>query len=216
MEILTFTTPYLSAHCYLLTENGHGVLIDPCEMDEIKAVLQSKNIVVDRALLTHEHDDHIIGVDWVKNTLHAPVVCSFSCAANMQDPRINYSYYYELTKSAMDELVTDQSVTIMPFSCTADESFEGKLRLEWQGHTLLLHETPGHTRGSICILLDDRALFTGDTLMPVPTETRFKTGSRKDFNEISVPYLKSLDPALTVYPGHYEPFNLGERLQNEP
>ncbi|MDO5111459.1 MAG: MBL fold metallo-hydrolase [Clostridia bacterium] len=216
MEILTFTTPYLSSHTYLLTENGHALIIDPCEMEEIKDVLQKEGLQLDRALLTHEHDDHITGVNWVRGTLHVPVLCSAACAHNIQDPRLNYSYYFELTKSAMQELVVDESVTLAPFSCEADESFEVETTIRWQGHTLLLHETPGHSRGCICILVDDAALFTGDTLLPVPTATRYKTGSRKDFNEIAVPYLRSLDPALTVYPGHYAPFNLGERLKSEP
>ena len=209
MEIRTYTTPYLSSHMYLIVENGHAVIVDPCETPELKRDLEG--LTCDWVLLTHEHDDHITGVEWAKQALGARVLCSAVCAENIQDPRTNYSYYYELMKSVMTDLA-DPNSHLTPFSCTATDSFEFEHTLLWQGHTLFLKETPGHSRGGICILLDGKCLFTGDSLMQAEIATRFKGGSLQQYREQTLPYLRSLDADIAVYPGHYGPFRLGRRL----
>lgn len=209
MEILAYTTPYLSSHMYLLRQDGHGVIVDPCEMDALKRDIDG--LTIDWVLLTHEHDDHITGVEWAKEALGAPVLCSRSCAESIKDPRANYSYYYELMKSVMQDLA-DPDSTLQPFSCSATDCFEDERMLHWQGHTLLLKETPGHSRGSACILVDGKHLFTGDTLMREETCTRFKGGSMRMLTELTMPWLMSLPGDIEVYPGHYDPFRLGERL----
>ncbi len=213
MTIKTYITPYLSSHMYMIAENGHCIIIDPCEMDELKRDLSG--FTVDYVLLTHEHDDHITGVEWSKKELGAPVLCSKACAVNIKDPRANHSYYFNLMKSLMSDLVKDMSVSLMPFSCTATDTFEDEMSISWQGHSLYLRETPGHSRGGACILLDGKHLFTGDSLMLAQTATCFKGGSLDMYNELTLPWLYSLDSTISVYPGHYEPFLLGERLKDE-
>lgn len=62
--------------------------------------------------------------------------------------------------------------------------------------------TPGHTPGSICILADDRFLFTGDTLFIGDCgRTDLPGGSNADMFR-TMQRLKSLPDSLTVYPGH--------------
>lgn len=61
--------------------------------------------------------------------------------------------------------------------------------------------TPGHTEDSICIMVDDKALFTGDTLFVGKIGG---TGSKEDsIKEISsLRKLMELDDKITIYPGH--------------
>ena len=66
-------------------------------------------------------------------------------------------------------------------------------------------ETPGHSKGSCCILFDKKCMFSGDTLVTGhETILRLPGGSKKDFAEITMPFLNSLDGELMVYPGHGE------------
>lgn len=71
----------------------------------------------------------------------------------------------------------------------------GKLRLE------VLH-TPGHTRDSMCLALEDR-VFTGDTLLIGGTgRTDLPTGDAAALYESLFGRVLKLDPALLVFPAH--------------
>ena len=65
----------------------------------------------------------------------------------------------------------------------------------------VLH-TPGHTKGSIC-LLGDNFVFTGDTLFKDGYgRTDLPGGSQKDIEESLDKLSKILKPGTMVYPGH--------------
>ena len=71
----------------------------------------------------------------------------------------------------------------------------GKLRL----HAI---HTPGHTRDSMCLVLDDR-VFTGDTLLIGGTgRTDLPSGDPEQLYDSLFNKLLKLDPALEVYPAH--------------
>ena len=69
----------------------------------------------------------------------------------------------------------------------------------------VLH-TPGHTKGSIC-LLEMSSAFTGDTLFKDGYgRTDLPGGSQKDMEESLEKLSKLLKPGTMVYPGHGEIF----------
>ena len=62
--------------------------------------------------------------------------------------------------------------------------------------------TPGHTPGGICIIADDEALFTGDTLFIGDCgRADLPGGNIKDLFD-SLQRIKKLKDYLIVYPGH--------------
>ncbi|HNY10509.1 MAG TPA: MBL fold metallo-hydrolase [Candidatus Wallbacteria bacterium] len=69
--------------------------------------------------------------------------------------------------------------------------------------------TPGHTKGSVCILTADGDLFAGDTLvnMMKPAIALFIENS--DELKSSLTKLKKMQ-IKTIYPGHGEPFPRGD------
>lgn len=58
----------------------------------------------------------------------------------------------------------EEPIANIDYSCQADRSFEDHLTLEWQGNKIRLFECPGHSLGSICILVNNEILFSGDRL----------------------------------------------------
>jgi glyoxylase-like metal-dependent hydrolase (beta-lactamase superfamily II)/rhodanese-related sulfurtransferase len=71
----------------------------------------------------------------------------------------------------------------------------GNLRLQ------AMH-TPGHTRDSMCLLVEDR-LFTGDTLLIGATgRTDLPTGDPEALHDSLFKGILQLDPALKVFPAH--------------
>jgi len=71
----------------------------------------------------------------------------------------------------------------------------------------VLH-TPGHTKGSIC-LIGNNFIFTGDTLFKEGYgRTDLPEGSQKNLEESLEKLSKLLRPGITVYPGHGEIFKI--------
>ena len=75
---------------YVLEENNHLILIDPCIID-----IRLENKTVDYIFLTHEHYDHISGVNYWKEKCEAEVVCSNICAEKIESSRKNLSRYFD-------------------------------------------------------------------------------------------------------------------------
>lgn len=78
--------------------------------------------------------------------------------------------------------------------------------------------TPGHTMESTCYLLDDRALFTGDTLFlagvgrPDLEASAEETRARARLLHASLARLTALPPETLIFPGHTsEPAPFDER-----
>lgn len=212
MTILTFQTPYLCSNMYLLAENGHGLIIDPCEDAAFCAQIDEKEQKIDRILLTHEHYDHISGTNALRERFDCPVLCGAVCAERIQNSVDNFSHYFQAYASLQTGEAVPENLTIdESYTTHADESFSGERELLWQGHCLLLRETPGHSPGSSCILLDGDALFSGDSLLPGgQAMVRFPGSSKRQYENVALPWLQSLSPEITVYPGHYGSFRLGD------
>ena len=89
----------------------------------------------------------------------------------------------------------------------------GKLRLQ------VLH-TPGHTRDSMCLRLEDR-VCTGDTLLIGGTgRTDLPSGDPEALHDSLFNHLLRLDPAVLVFPAHdYKGkvhSTIGEEIANNP
>lgn len=89
----------------------------------------------------------------------------------------------------------------------------GKLRVQ------ALH-TPGHTRDSMCLVVEDR-VFTGDTLLIGGTgRTDLPTGDPEALHHSLFERVLKLDPALKVSPAHEykgrETSTIGEEIATNP
>ncbi|RKJ53442.1 MBL fold metallo-hydrolase [bacterium 1XD42-1] len=212
LRLYIFPSDYLCSNSYLLSANGHAVVIDPCNN---KLFFQKiKQLKIDYCFLTHEHYDHINGVNELKTNFKCPVICSKICADRIENPRLNMAHYYPaFIKMQKQEPVTDQKMIIPDYCCKADNVFEYEVLINWQGHQFFLRETPGHSPGSSSILLDKKILFSGDTLViGQKTYTRFPGGNPEDFQQYTLSFLRSLPKETVVYPGHYGSFLLKDAI----
>ena len=205
MKITRYESDLLCSSMYLISEQNHAIVIDPYRNTDMLSGLQ-----VDKIILTHEHYDHISGVnDWKRKT-GASVLCSKICAEHIRDPRKNMAAYFE----AFCELqgwVTLDSIpqAVINYTCEADETFEGEMKFDWFGHRFCLFELPGHSLGSIGILLDHHYFFSGDSLLEGrDIELRLPGGSRKLWEKTGSARLAQVPEGVTVYPGHFKEFKL--------
>ena len=205
MEIRRYVSDLLESNMYLLVEQGHALVIDPC-----RDTAPAAGLTVDRLILTHEHYDHISGVNDWKALTGAPVLCSEACAEAIRSPRMNLARIFEDFCALQTWVKLDAMPPSDPdYACEADETFADRLDLSWRGHKLALFALPGHSMGGIGILLDDQSFFSGDSLLENDRiELRLPGGSKRAWREIGEPRLNALPRGLTVYPGHFQAFRL--------
>lgn len=207
MEIYSFLTKYMLSLSYVVLENGHALLIDPCEMDEIKQTIN--NVKVDFAFLTHEHYDHISGVDWARSQ-EIKIVASDICSQNLGDARLNHSKYYGAFCAAQERLKGLDIPEVHAYTTHADICFSEDTIWTWQGHMLLFRKTPGHSAGSASLLINQTALFTGDAVFRgVPANIDLMCGDASQLEE-SRAWIASLPGCVQIYPGHYDKFSVQE------
>lgn len=86
--------------------------------------------------------------------------------------------------------------------------------LDLDGHELKFIHTPGHNKGSMCILCGD-TLFSGDTLflMSVGRTDHYGGNQEKIIKSIKT-RLFVLDENIRVYPGHGDSTTIGYEIEN--
>ena len=205
MKIRRYESDLLSSNMYMVIEEDRAIVIDP-----FSETTMTDDLQIDRLLLTHEHYDHISGVNLWKQKTGAPVLCSRPCAQNICDPKKNLARYFREFCELQTWIRLDEIPAADPdYSCTADESFEDRYSFAWMGHRFDLFEVPGHSKGSIGILLDEKCFFSGDSLMETDEiELRLPGGSKKLWKKTGEKRIKSLPKGIQVFPGHFRPFIL--------
>lgn len=203
MDIKTFTYDLIDSKMYLMIEGQSALVVDP----HIEEALfdEFPNLVIEKILLTHEHYDHISGVNWLKEKFGCDVICSQPCAKNITCELRNGSKYFNVLFMDKDKDARDLADQVQPMTCEADITFLSDYKFYWKQHSVMVRETPGHSQGSSCILVDGEYLFTGDSLLKnIPVITKLIGGSKEAYNQITIEYLKGLPEDIYVYPGHGE------------
>ncbi len=213
LQVYCFTWDYIDANMYVMLEQGQALVVDPIYTAEAEQFWNGQELTDIQIVLTHGHFDHINGVNWLRGHFHCKVIANQACAADIASASKNLSKKVEIFE-AFNPVLKAANKPVAPFTCSADVTFCGKRCFTWQGHPVTLVDAPGHTKGSILIIVDNKYLFTGDTLLADETVTRLPGGSRKDFQSISLPLLQSIRPYIErVFPGHGEAGNIGDMLK---
>ena len=209
MEIKQFEWDVVDSNSWLITEYNHGLLIDT--VDSLKLYEELQKLDSLSIILTHSHFDHIIGLNRIKEL--RPVVRVIStklCSKNMGNK------FKNMSSSATAFMVFysgKNDVEIDSFICDpADETFENEYEFTWCGHQIELLAFCGHSEDSLIAIVDGIKMFSGDTILSIPTVTRFPSGSTTRFWEMDMVKLRELNCEMMVYPGHGEPGRLKNML----
>lgn len=203
MQIRQFTWDVVDSNSWLAIEGERGLLIDAVdsgELYEAAARLDSLTIII-----THCHFDHIVGLNKLRELqLENRVISTALCSQYMGDARKNtsntatvYLSFYRHGEKA--------NMKIEPFVCKPSEkTFTADTEFEWCGHSICLSAVHGHSADSLIAVLDNKYLFSGDTLLPIQTVAKRPSGSIECFWKEDVPKLRKLRADI-VYPGHGAP-----------
>lgn len=195
MKILTFNDNVASQNSYLIIEKEEAIVIDPgFNGESIQNTMERLHLLLKACVLTHGHFDHIRDIKILQEKNSFPVYIHESEKLFLSDSSLNYSSafgsHFSLKKNA--EIIT----------------FKHLEELVFNQIKLMVHHTPGHTRGSSCFLIG-RALFTGDTLFSDGFgRTDLASGSSKLIYQ-SLKYIYShFSNDTTCYCGHGTPEKL--------
>lgn len=149
-------------------------VVDPgWQANKILEVAKKHDLSIKMVLMTHTHYDHSHDVKRIADSTGA-IVYTHKEEAN------------EIKKLGIDKIkiINDNDIINI-----------GKIKIK------VIH-TPGHTPGSVCFLVDNKKLVTGDTLFVEAIGRVDLAGgdTEKMFN--SLQKLKKLNDNIEVYPGH--------------
>ncbi len=196
MKIQTFTVGRLSTNCYVVhsQKTQDAIVIDPgfdysFEAEQIFHFVESATLRVKLIVNTHGHSDHVSGDQTLKKRYNIPI-CIHDFDAHL---------LYEKGENALPPNITLADGSLVTFGDS----------------TLKVIHTPGHTKGSICLLAEN-LIFTGDTLFAGSIgRTDFPGGSYTDMKS-SLEKLQQLADRLVVYPGHGPLTTIGEEKRGNP
>lgn len=208
----------VNSNMYIIIICNNAIVIDPVHSQEAIDYLNKKNIVNVLILLTHEHYDHTNGIPNLINNYNCKIICHSKCGIALEKGKNNRPII--IASMIMSNLVSDLSFSIdkLPsnYFVTPDETFEVMKEFFWKGYLIRMVSTPGHTSGSCCIEFDNKYVFTGDTLiLNEKVITRFPTGSKEEFKNITLPYLNSLHSNYIIMPGHGNQFCIEDKYFDE-
>ena len=175
MNIQKLTLGLYQTNTYLLANDTEAVVIDPgYEADTILDALEGKTLKA--ILLTHGHFDHVGAVK--------ELVAETGCEV-----------WIHAAEATMPPMVTAGPLY---FTHTYDE---GDTVSPIAGLELTVLHTPGHTPGSVCLLMGNE-MFSGDTLFACSFgRTDLPGGDPRKMME-SLRRLASLQGNFFIHPGH--------------
>lgn len=204
---------------YLAIEGEKALIIDPSCSDEAMELLKETGVKDLTVLLTHEHFDHVSGVNWLRSFFSTKVICQKACAEYIAEAENNFPWtFFALmspeAKGHEDEVeVFFKSMSQEAIS--AEVTFDNEYEFCWGEHILQLLSMPGHSPGSMIIKFDDKYLFSGDyMILDLPVLLTLPGGSRMFYKKYTLPYLLSLDNKYRIMPGHGHPY-FAENLRYE-
>lgn len=207
MEIQSFTFNPFMTNCYVCSDVGEAVIIDPScatdrEQQQVIDYVEDRSLEVVHLLLTHAHIDHIFGChafeEHFGDTFKMHEESEFFIDRALQQAE---AFGVDVQRPSMPETLLSEGDTVTVGDVTLDVLY-----------------APGHSPDSICFV--DRAskqAVTGDVLF------QDSIGRTQGLPKTSMPQLMQsirekllpLGDGFTIYPGHGPETTIGrERKQN--
>ncbi len=215
-EIYRFPFELVDSNMFFVPSGITGIVVDPNENEELLEIFKKYKTEKVVIILTHEHYDHTVGVEWLQNRIESKLFCHQACANRIKTEQGNdpKTLGYILTlRDAVDGGNRRERflATAKRYKLQADETFEEECYLKVGEITFRCHPSPGHSPGSSLYFLENKAVFTGDSLIQdTPTIVHLPDSNRLLYKMETKPYLQSLDRNMIVFPGHGESFKLCE------
>lgn len=177
-----------------------ALIIDPgADFERVKKRLDDFQLTPQAILNTHLHPDHLISAYELQNHYKIPLYAhkNEEKTFEMFDQMVQMLGFDNLKKPEVTKWLDDEG-------------------LEFDGLSVKIIHTPGHTPGSCCFLINERYLFSGDTVFEGSIgRTDLPFGSRDEMRK-SLKKIVDLPINIKIYPGHGSQTKLAKELNSNP
>lgn len=202
VEIFNMTLGAFQTNTYIVYDNEkNAVIIDPADdAERILLKLDEKGLNLKKILLTHAHPDHVAALYDILKNKDVPVYLH----EDDEQMLITNSKFFGpmLGMEIMD--------------VTPDVLFKDGDHIKVGEMDFVVLHTPGHTKGSSSFLLNEKILFSGDTLFYASMGRVDLPGGDEEEMMSSLLHLSNLDKDVVVYPGHGSKTEIGKELRLNP
>jgi len=199
-----FITGSLEVNSYLIEDEvtKEAAIIDTGYYEpELAKYVKKQGLEVKYIVLTHGHGDHMCGVPSYKKKYP-----NIQVVAHQADADLLLGEIHNFSKEISGKFI---AIKADRYVNDNDTMTLGNIKLKF------IH-TPGHTKGSMSILIDNY-LFSGDTLFyEAIGRTDFPDGSSESLLKSVEEKLFTLPDNTLVFPGHMRDTNIGHEKQNNP
>ena len=200
VDILTINCGFVN--CYLLKNGYSAILVDTGGKggkQRIVAAMSRFGVSPDMLkliIITHGHADHAGGCAYFQERFNVEV------GVHPKDTTVTKKLKGDTLMGGIIAFFTNLA---KPLTIEPDISLTDGMRLDEYGVPGKITELPGHTDGSVAILLDDGRFIAGDvffnfskpTLPHIAVDFDAMYQNRECLNNLGI---------TTVYPGHGKPF----------
>lgn len=195
----------LQTNCYILHDEGKGIVVDPGGgAPRLESWLKENEVTPVAILLTHAHFDHIGAVDQMRDAYDVEVYLHEAEKDWLTDPNKNGSSKYfgpnGITARPADHLIKEEgTLTILNF-------------------TFEILETPGHSPGSVSFYHQETStVFSGDALFYGSIgRTDLPGGNYEQLIASIHDKLLTLPEETTVACGHGPVTNIRQEMDTNP
>lgn len=190
------------ANCYIVgsDKTKEAAIIDPgAEFIRIDKKINELGLNPKIIILTHAHGDHIGAVDELVEKYNIPVYIHEDDVQTLNDSKSNFS-----------KVMFGKNLSINP-----DVKLKDGDKIQMSDLEFDIIHTPGHTKGGICIKVDN-IMMTGDTLFNKSIgRTDLPGGSFDEIINSIQEIIFKYDDDIILYPGHNSPTTIkSEKLGN--
>ncbi len=201
MKVIQMELGNFATNTYIIyDENLDAVIIDPAaEAKKIISTIEKNNLKPKFILLTHGHPDHVGALYELKEKYNLKVYIN---EKDQEMLETNSTYFGPMLGLDIKDVKGDSYLK------DGQELSLGNLKFK-------IIETPGHTKGGVCILIEN-ILFSGDTLfLGSMGRTDFPGGNEEEIFS-SLKKLMELPDETVVLPGHGPKTTIGYERKYNP
>ena len=189
IEIKQFLLGPMENYCYVISDSvsKEAIIVDPAwDIETVKNYLEENSLKLKGYFVSHYHPDHCGGHLWGHDIpgvaeflefIAAPILCH-------KDELEGLHKITGIEKKEFKTLASGDTINL-------------------GDHTIKGIHTPGHTPGSMCLLVDGQSLFAGDTLFINGCgRVDLPGGSAEQLYDSLQNKLMKLPGSTILFPGH--------------